>query len=350
MTFLDLCAGIGGFSLGLERAGMTCVGQVEIDDYCNRILARHWPHVPRWGDITALDPAELPAVDLIAGGYPCQPFSIAGQRQGVRDDRHLWPHIFEIVSALRPSWCLFENVAGHITLGLDAVLSDLEGLDYTCGPIVIPACAVDAPHRRDRLWILAHTECPQWRQGESSRHDADGSVAERQEETGGPGTSGAHGGIGDVADAEHRGCEGRNAAWERPGAIVPLGKGRSGCCGILPDSACIGWREGRAEPDDGGQTCAGGHCGHVSDADSNRLQDRIRNDGSRETAAEAYQRCSSERSCGHRWAAEPRVGRVAHGVPRRVDRIRSLGNAVVPQIVEAIGRAIMTAAAGDGRQ
>lgn len=144
MTFLDICAGIGGFSLGLERAGLTCAGQVEIDDYCNRILAKHWPHVPRWGDITILDPAALPAVDLVCGGYPCQPFSLAGKRKGAGDDRHLWPYIRKILAHVRPTWCLFENVAGHITLGLDSVLSDLEGRGYTCGPLVIPAIAFPA--------------------------------------------------------------------------------------------------------------------------------------------------------------------------------------------------------------
>lgn len=156
MTFLDLCAGIGGFSLGLERAGMTCAGQVEIDDYCNRILEKHWPHVPRWGDITTLAPSVLPAVDLICGGYPCQPFSLAGKRQGAGDDRHLWPCIRTIVAHVRPTWCLFENVAGHVSMGLDAVLSDLGRLGYASGPFVIPACAVGAVHRRDRVWIVAH--------------------------------------------------------------------------------------------------------------------------------------------------------------------------------------------------
>ncbi|GEB79761.1 hypothetical protein DDE01_11760 [Desulfovibrio desulfuricans] len=156
MTFLDVCAGIGGFSLGLERAGMTCAGQVEIDDYCNRVLAKHWPGVPRWRDIKALDCTQLPAVDLICGGYPCQPFSLAGKRRGAEDDRHLWPHLFAVVSALRPAWCLFENVAGHISMGLDAVLSDLERGGYAAQPLVIPACAVDAPHRRDRVWVVAN--------------------------------------------------------------------------------------------------------------------------------------------------------------------------------------------------
>lgn len=201
MTFLDLCAGIGGLSLGLTRAGMTCVGQVEIDDYCNKILRRHWPDVRRWRDITTLDPAELPRATLVAGGYPCQPFSVAGQRKGAGDDRHLWPFVFRIVAHHRPAWCLFENVAGHVSLGLDAVCSDLETIGYACGPLVVPACAVDAPHRRDRVWLLAHAGCAGWGASEPAGHVALRPDAGRPQASGGPGASGAHGRAGLLADA-----------------------------------------------------------------------------------------------------------------------------------------------------
>ena len=151
MRFLDLFAGIGGFSLGLSRAGMVPAGQVEINKFCRRILDEHWPEVPKWGDIRTIDPSGLPNVDLICGGYPCQPFSNVGFRKGKEDHRHLWPYAFEIVKALRPSWCLFENVAGHVSLGLDSVLADLVAADYSPRPLMVPACAVRAPHRRDRI-------------------------------------------------------------------------------------------------------------------------------------------------------------------------------------------------------
>jgi len=158
MTFLDLCAGIGGFSLGLEMAGLICKGQVEIDEFCNKILEKHWPDVPRWGDIKKISPNDLPTTDLVCGGYPCQPFSVAGRMQGENDERHLWPEIFAIVKSTRPTWCLFENVTGHIRLGLDKVLADLESQNYACQTLVIPACAVDAPHIRSRVWILAYAD------------------------------------------------------------------------------------------------------------------------------------------------------------------------------------------------
>ena len=142
--------------MGLAMAGMTCAGPVEIDEYCNRVLEKHWPAVPRWRDVKEINPADLPAVELICGGYPCQPFSLSGERRGQEDDRHLWPFIFSIIAQKKPAWCLFENVVGHVTLGLDQVLSDLESLGYATWPLIIPACAVGALHQRDRIWIMAN--------------------------------------------------------------------------------------------------------------------------------------------------------------------------------------------------
>lgn len=149
-------SGIGGLDLGLEWAGMKVEWQIEIDEYCGKILAKHWPNVPRFKDIRQVNPTNLSPVDLVVGGYPCQPFSIAGKRKGAADDRHLWPEMFRLIEGLKPAWILCENVAGHIKMGLDSVLSDLESIGYTTQPFVIPACAVDAPHRRDRVWIVAH--------------------------------------------------------------------------------------------------------------------------------------------------------------------------------------------------
>lgn len=161
MRVLDLFSGIGGFSLGLERAGMTTVAFCEIDPFCRAVLRKHWPDVPQFEDVRKLRGEDVGPVDLVCGGYPCQPFSTAGKRGGAEDDRHLWPEMFRIISELRPTWVLGENVAGHITLGLDEVLSDLDALGYASRAFVIPACAVDAPHRRDRVWIVAHANSPE---------------------------------------------------------------------------------------------------------------------------------------------------------------------------------------------
>lgn len=158
---LDLFSGIGGFSLGLERAGMTTAAFCEIDPFCRDVLNRHWPNTPIYNDIKQLnsrrlDHDHIPPIDLICGGYPCQPFSIAGNQRGEHDPRHLWPEMYRLIREVRPRWVVCENVLGHVELGLDAVLDDLDDAGYTATPFVVPACAIGAPHRRDRLWIVAH--------------------------------------------------------------------------------------------------------------------------------------------------------------------------------------------------
>ncbi len=160
MRVLDLFSGIGGFSLGLERAGMETVAFCEIEDYPRKILAKHWPGVPIYDDVRELTGEQLRkdgiSVDVICGGFPCQPFSTAGKRRGADDDRHLWPQMCRLVQELRPAWVIGENVAGFISMGLDNVLFDLEAIGYTAESIVIPACSVERDHRRERVWILAH--------------------------------------------------------------------------------------------------------------------------------------------------------------------------------------------------
>lgn len=283
MTFGSLFAGIGGIDLGLERAGMECLWQVEIDDYCRRILAKHWPDVRRFEDVKKVHsqdvahargkdgresscPNCLPAVDLVCGGFPCQPHSVAGKRKGAEDDRNLWPDFIRVVAELRPRYVLAENVPGIITTYLDTVLSDLEGEGYTTATFNIPACAFDAPHRRQRIFVVAR----------NTESDAD--CQERRVPQGpNPESSGI---CGDMAYAEKQYC------------------------------------------DDGN--------------DNGRCRSRqIPKPGNR--AEEARPICDW-------WTTEPDVDRVAHGIPARVDRLKCLGNAVVPQVVELIGRAIMEAA------
>lgn len=273
MRFGSLFAGIGGFDLGLERAGMTCAWQVEKDEYCNRVLEKHWPDVRRYGDVHEVGRHNLDPVELICGGFPCQPFSHAGKRAGKDDDRYLWPEMLRVVEELRPAWFLGENVAGIINVALDQVLSDLEGAGYQAQALVIPACAVDAPHRRDRVWIL----------GYARQHRQPGGTVDDE----------ASGRAADVADAP---------------------------CELLDGSGVAGARGRREFTDEGGDVPADGRRG----GEGQRAEVRRRSQPSR-------------------WQPEPDVGRVANGIPRRVDRLRALGNAVVPQVVEVIGRAIMGA-------
>lgn len=161
-THLSLFSGIGGLDIAAEMAGFRTVGQCEWADYPTKVLEKHWPDVPRWRDIRTLtggnfyERTGLRTVDVVSGGFPCQPVSVAGKRRGKDDDRYLWPEMFRVIQELRPAWVVGENVAGLVTLGLDEVLSDLESIGYACQAFIIPACAVDSAHRRDRCAIVAN--------------------------------------------------------------------------------------------------------------------------------------------------------------------------------------------------
>ena len=156
MRLLDLFSGIGGFSYAAETliGGYETVAFCEMDEFCQKVLKKHWPQVPIFDDVRTLDATRLGRIDIVTGGYPCQPFSQAGRRQGEEDERHLWPEMLRIIKSCQPRYVVAENVAGHVTMGLDQVLTDLEDQGYTTRPIIVPACAKNAPHRRDRVWII----------------------------------------------------------------------------------------------------------------------------------------------------------------------------------------------------
>ena len=161
MTLGSLFSGIDGLALGLERAGMRTVWHSEIDPFCNEVLAQHWSGVPNLGDVTKIDWAAVPAPDVLCGGFPCQPASLAGQRRGVEDERWLWPCFAAAIRALRPRYVIAENVPGLLTVSggsaFGEVLGDLAALGYDAEWAVFPASAVGAPHRRERLWIVGYT-------------------------------------------------------------------------------------------------------------------------------------------------------------------------------------------------
>ena len=290
LTHISLFTGIGGIDLAAEAAGFETIAQVERDKYCRRVLEKHWPGVPRFDDVRAvtgdaLRGAGIERPILLSGGFPCQPFSCAGKRRGREDDRYLWPEMRRIVSELRPAWVLGENVAGFVGMALDDCAADLERLGYAVRAFVVPAAGVGAPHRRERCIAMAYTDRDREQQPEGPV-DAIG----RRPRDGGP----------PLADAEGAGRAKR---------------GRSG--GIAP---------ALARPERGGTA--------VPDAD-HAGGPLLRPPGRVGRAAQPVLWDG-----GGWWAAEPRVGRVAHGVPRRVDRLRSLGNAVVPAQVYPFVRAI----------
>ena len=159
---LDLFSGIGGFAVGLEATNFfktTCF--VEQEPYCKEVLRHHFPEVPILGDIKNVKRSDLPEPDpdVILGGFPCQPFSSAGLQKAQSDSRHLWPEMFRLIKECRPSWVIGENVIGIVKLGLDEVLTDLENEGYATRTFNIPACAVGAPHLRQRIWVVAHSDC-----------------------------------------------------------------------------------------------------------------------------------------------------------------------------------------------
>jgi DNA (cytosine-5)-methyltransferase 1 len=154
-THLDLFSGIGGFALAAKWNGYRTVGFCDNEPYAQAVLKKHWPDVPCHKDIREVRGELYAGVTLLTGGFPCQPFSDVGRKRGQADDRYLWPEMFRVICEARPAWVLGENVAGIKNMALDQALSDLEGKDYEVQSFVIPACAVNAPHRRDRVWICA---------------------------------------------------------------------------------------------------------------------------------------------------------------------------------------------------
>lgn len=167
LRLLSLCTGIGGIDYVWSHIlGQEIAGQVEIDPYCQALLQQRWADVPKRGDIQEVRGDEFGPIDLVAGGVPCQPFSLSGKRRGTQDNRHLWPAAFAIVQRCQPTWVLIENVTGFISLALDLVQTDLESAGYTTQAYVLPACAVNAPHIRERVFILAYSSsrgCRTWR-------------------------------------------------------------------------------------------------------------------------------------------------------------------------------------------
>jgi len=326
MKLLDLFSGIGGFSLGLERAGFRTVAFCEISPKCRHLLATHWPAVPCFDDVTTLTAEQVGPVDAICGGFPCQDISFAGKGAGLAGERSgLWREYARLVRELRPRYVIVENVAALLGRGLGDVLGDLAALGYDAWWDCIPASAVGAPHRRDRLWLVAYPG--------GVEHEGYGDALRRE-----------------IAAGLSRAALGDDTDCQQQGAVAELCGGadaQPGRDGDVADSARLQRRrpKQRAKRERVGsrsQSIALGDatlCGRDAPSDTRPG----RNQGRGRAVSAGGSGIARGRTWG--WQSEPDVGRVAHGVPARVDRLHGLGNAVVPQIPEIIGRAILTAQA-----
>ncbi|MFC1904648.1 DNA cytosine methyltransferase [Chloroflexota bacterium] len=381
LTHISLFTGIGGIDLAAEWAGFKTILMVENNDYCQKVLRKHWPDVPIIGDIkdvtkervmditqrigclyrqtqeqsteagkqtlcksesgsadgrseimadtignrevgdksqdrqgrgleqdgkrgsptTCTEPTTIQPITLITGGFPCQPVSQAGKRQGKDDDRWLWPEMLRVISEVRPTWVVAENVNGLLTMGFYGCLSDLEGAGYETIPFVIPACGVNAPHRRDRIFIVGYTKCNGYQNGH-------------------PAT------IGQDRRSEQRGvCELEGAS-------------------DVADTTSIGSKAGisgqeQGEERESGEPINSREKTNVAYTESQSTA-RIDNGNiSGKRQREPGRSCRSE-GTPDQWAVEPELGRVATGISHRVDRLRCLGNAVVPQQIYPILQAI----------
>lgn len=156
MKHLDLFSGIGGFALAAKWSGIETVAFCEIEEFPTKVLNKNFPSIPVHKDIFNLNGEDYAGIDIITGGFPCQPFSVAGNQGGEEDNRHLWPQMLRIITQARPAWVVAENVAGIIPMALDTVQADLENKGYSTRSVIIPACSKNAPHRRDRVWIIAN--------------------------------------------------------------------------------------------------------------------------------------------------------------------------------------------------
>ena len=283
MKHLDLFSGIGGFALAASRVWGNeheIVSFCEIDRFCQKILRKNFPNVPIHEDIKTLH-APFGAVDLVTGGFPCQPFSLAGQRRGSEDDRYLWHEMFRVITEARPRWIIGENVAGIVGMALDGVLSDLESEGYSTEAIVIPACALNAPHRRDRVWIIANTESERCEHRAPNKALPFGAKRETRYEfeSSYPVSSNVTNSNGTSAEKTLQ------AGWKIVGKLP----------GLETSTNSVGKR--RSKRDDEPE--------------------------------------ESSSNLGWTLTESPLCGR-NHGIPHRVDRVRALGNAIVPQVAEQI--------------
>ena len=368
LTHLSLFSGIGGLDLAAEWAGIRTVGQCEWADYPTKVLEKHWPDVPRWKDIRTLTGESFyertgrRTVDIISGGFPCQPFSVAGKQRGKEDDRYLWPEMVRVIKELRPTWIVGENVAGIVRMALPDILSELEACGYRTRTFLIPACAVGARHRRYRVAIVGYSEHDGSSPAEIARGIKEaGRGKQKRKETSceftGAGKSGngksladshtewklqppgckqdIRNGIGlsseDVANTNSAGLQAQGAEQQTARTSRTSENAQYANCARRKEQYAsaksdkerfIGWRcDERAN--------------RTSDGTAESIMDRMAH------GFPNWMDGDLDFIINHYWDDEPGIPRVTTGINHRVDRLKCLGNAVVPQQFYPIFRAII---------
>ncbi len=362
MAHVDLCSGIGGFGYGFETVGLSKpVLFCEIDPWCRKVLKKHWPDVPIAEDVKELadDPDRYVPRNLnwsntiLTAGYPCQPFSVAGRQRGTEDPRHIWPWLLKLVALKRPKFAVFENVTGHIALGLDKVLNDLEGEDYAVTTLIIPASSVGAPHKRERLWIIAHSNSNS--QSDVTKHEQERLVADTQsskrwprqepkQQKGDAPRQSISNGSGNVADTDstrqqqsYKKMEDRSSKQSDSSDI----QSRQNVADTSSEGL-EGRQQLRQHTKENGRRQEGAH-GSVA---------QCCDDGAGQTADSTAQPRMGDLADGlpkgldrfgrhDGFELEPSdIPRIASGIKDRANRLKGLGNAIVPQIAMQIGLAI----------
>jgi DNA (cytosine-5)-methyltransferase 1 len=369
LKILDLFSGLGGFSLGLERTGkFKTVAFCEIDKYCTLLLQKHWKGIKIYEDVRKInkeqfdtDGIEYP--DIITGGFPCQPFSIAGKQKGTGDDRHLWPEMFRIIKTFKPKFVIGENVKGLINIQdgvvFETVCTDLESEGYEVQAFNIPAAGVGAPHRRERIWILATLGNSELNGSsttkitrsiiETSNNNKKGENATREFE----GTSKSRYSQ-DVANTEsertrsnnegiRQGISGTNRGQETIETKEYVENSRRAL-----QQGTVFQRENENEIRKGNadQSQRSSSSPEYDVANPSSEQSHSNDNGQEQREISQQEQIELGGGSGgtlwpSNWEFEPNVGRVANGVPGRVHRLKGLGNSIVPKIAEEIGKAII---------
>ena len=325
MNHLDLFSGIGGFSLALEKVGFKTIAFCENDPYCRLLLQKHWKGVTIHNDIKKLEAKDIKEpIDILTGGFPCQPYSVAGKQKGTDDNRYLWPDMFRIIKEVKPTFVIAENVRGIINIQdgmvFETVCSDLEAEGFEVQSFVIPAAGVNAPHKRERVWIVGY-----------SKHN--GSLTTKIKRRNNK--------IDDrTTKGKNTSIEPERTSGSRDNEIMENSRRK------LHEGASFGEKnedEIRKENANKFERSSGESTFDVANTKSEQSDTDDNRQESREVSEQKQIESRGGRSWTLReasWSSEPDVGRVANGIPGRAYRLRGLGNAVVPKIPEEIGKAI----------